>query len=285
MQVIYLDVLVLINLIVNYLLLLTTGQLAGLFPKRLRLAAAALFGAAYAALIFLPSLEFLTLAPIKLIFGAVMVFIAFGTRDIGHFVRLTLLFLAVSFAFGGCVTALYYFFGSQGMKNGVFYVNIPLKVLLVSVLGAYALTGFLFKGGARHGVVSRDVETVSITFAGKTTTFSLLTDNGNDLSDPATGRPVLLLTRSAAAQVLPSELLFLPLELTANNAANLLCKVNATCWKTRFRIIPYQALGTEGLLLAFRADQIQRGGKPYSGLVGISPTAIANGAYHGLIGV
>ena len=54
MTVVYLDRVVLLNLAVDYLLLLATARLAGLPLRRGRLAQAAALGALYAAAVFLP---------------------------------------------------------------------------------------------------------------------------------------------------------------------------------------------------------------------------------------
>ena len=60
MTVVYIDALFLLNLIVNYLLLLAAAKLAGEPLRRLRLAAGAALGGLYAAAIFFPGMGFLT---------------------------------------------------------------------------------------------------------------------------------------------------------------------------------------------------------------------------------
>ena len=60
MTVVYLDRVVLLNLAVDYLLLLATARLAGLPLRRRRLGLCAALGAAYAAAVFLPGSEALT---------------------------------------------------------------------------------------------------------------------------------------------------------------------------------------------------------------------------------
>ena len=59
MTVVYLDRVVLLNLAVDYLLLLATARLAGLPLRRGRLALAAALGALYAAAVFLPGCRML----------------------------------------------------------------------------------------------------------------------------------------------------------------------------------------------------------------------------------
>ena len=59
MTVVYLDRVLLLNLLVDYLLLLTTAQLAGIPLRRGRLALCAAVGALYAGAVFLPGLGWL----------------------------------------------------------------------------------------------------------------------------------------------------------------------------------------------------------------------------------
>ena len=61
MTVVYLDRVLLLNLLVDYLLLLTTAQLAGIPLRRGRLALCAAVGALYAGAVFLPGLSWLSL--------------------------------------------------------------------------------------------------------------------------------------------------------------------------------------------------------------------------------
>lgn len=58
--VVYLDRVLLLNLLVDYLLLLTTAQLAGIPLRRGRLALCAAVGALYAGAVFLPGLSWLS---------------------------------------------------------------------------------------------------------------------------------------------------------------------------------------------------------------------------------
>ena len=77
-MVVYGDILFLLNLVLDYGLLLVTARIAACPVLRLRLAAGALFGAAYALLIFVPGLQFLSALPVRLCAGVGMALIAFG---------------------------------------------------------------------------------------------------------------------------------------------------------------------------------------------------------------
>ena len=104
MTVIYLDELFLLNFVVDYLLLLAAGRLSGEVLRRGWLALGAAIGAAYAAAAVLPGMGFL-LHPLCKLGVAVLALLA-GYGKSRRLLRVSLVFFAVSAAFGGGVFAL-----------------------------------------------------------------------------------------------------------------------------------------------------------------------------------
>ena len=102
--VVYLDRVVLLNLLVDYLLLLTTARLAGLPLRRGRLALCAAGGALYAGAVFLPGLGWLAHPLCRAAMGVAMALAAW--RREAHPWRLTALFFLLAGGLGGLVLAL-----------------------------------------------------------------------------------------------------------------------------------------------------------------------------------
>ena len=274
-----------INFIVDFLLLLATARLSGIYIGRLRLVAGAALGATYAVCTAYPVPALLLSFPVRLLVGFFMVCLAFGRQARPALVRLYLLFLLVSFGFSGCTMALYFMTGTRLGAHGVYYFEVPLRIVAAACAIAYVLSGLLFRGAAKHGAVQQTAEQVEISLGSRKECFSLLYDTGNDLADPITGRPVLILERRAAARLLPQELLFLCTALNEENCAGLLPRI-PDAWRARFRLLPYCSLGnTGGMLLMLRPDAVKRNGVDYDAYIAISPNRIANGRYEGLIGI
>ena len=103
MDIIYIDSLFLLNLAVDYIILLAAGRLCAVRLQRGRYLLAALLGAVWAAATVLPGLTFLSAWPFKLAASGLMALIAYGTQP--YPLRCFLAFLGVSFAFGGAVWA------------------------------------------------------------------------------------------------------------------------------------------------------------------------------------
>ncbi len=210
-----------------------------------------------------------------------MVRLCFGARSTTELVRLAALFYLVSCAAAGGALALGKFSDASFFAGGGYYIDVPFRVVAAAGAVSWGLTGLLFRGEVK----ARKACCVHLDFAGHSADFSLLVDTGNDLSDPVSGRPALVLDRRAAARVLPVEAA-LPLSgLRADNAPAVLAALPGT-YQTQFQLLPYRAIGKEGgLLLAFRPERVIRDGKPWQGLAAISPERVANGSYEGLIGL
>ncbi|MFR0796678.1 MAG: sigma-E processing peptidase SpoIIGA [Oscillospiraceae bacterium] len=97
-------------------------------------ALAALIGALYAALMVLPGFGWLANGMMKLALGAAMALIAFGGE--AHLVRCTVVFFAVSAAFGGAVYAASMLAGVSPGSGAL--VTVSGRVLALSFAVCYA---------------------------------------------------------------------------------------------------------------------------------------------------
>ena len=134
MPTVYIDVLFVVNLIINYVLLLASGVLSKVKRKRLRILFGAFIGALYAVLIFFPDFSVIYTTISKMLISMVIVGIAFPFYSLRSYIKTLLIFYMVSFGFGGCVLGVFYF-SSIGANlgaiysNGIFYFNLPWTVL------------------------------------------------------------------------------------------------------------------------------------------------------------
>ena len=282
--VIYLDELFLLNFVVDYLLLLAAGRLSGEILRRGWLALGAAIGAAYAAAAVLPGMGFL-LHPLCKLGAAVLALLA-GYGKSRRLLRVSLVFFAVSAAFGGGVFALQ-LLGGRGLtlQNGIFYSAMDLRLILLSAAGCYVLITLLFQRTARHSGLRRELVPAVLTLEGRRVALTALVDTGNTLTDPATGRPVLVAEADSLEELLPPGLRPGPAEL--RDPAGVLERLEDGPWRLRFRLLPYRAVGVErGLLLALRMDRVQVGEEDRGPmLAALSPTPVSDGgAYRVLVG-
>lgn len=270
MTVVYVDSVFTLNALVDYLLVLGTARLAGIPLRRGRYLAAALLGGAYAVGCFLPGGAFLAQTPVKAAAGAALALVAFGGEE--RLLRVTVLLFAVSCAMAGGVLGVGLLSGGAiPAVNGIFYTDIDARVLLVTATAAYLLLSLVFRAAAAHGVAG-ELLPVKIVLNGRTLELTALHDTGNSLRDPLTGRHVLVLSRSAAAELLGKE--GGEILRTGKDPMAQLLRLRRALPDLSPRLIPYRAVGTpEGLMLAFRAEgAVIGGGWEEEITLGICPT-------------
>ena len=135
---------------------------------------AALTGALYAAVMVLPGAAGSAAARMKLALGAAMALIAFGGE--AHWARCAVVFFAVSAAFGGAVYAASMLAGVSPGSGAL--VTVSGRVLVLSFAVCYAAVSTVFRRRAK--TAAREVRTVTVTLAGRSTTVRALRDSGND---------------------------------------------------------------------------------------------------------
>lgn len=276
MTVVYLDSVFFLNMIVDYLLLLTTASLAGTPMRRVRFALFAALGGLYAVGTFL--LPMLGTPFLRLLAGVVIAFPTFLSEPRPW--RLTALFFLLSGALAGLLLAIGLAVGSPaGIVQRLYYADISWGVLLGGAIVFYGLLHLLFRQSARYG--GGDTVEITVVIQNRRCRLRALRDSGNTLRDPIQGRPVLV-AETAALTSLWDEEIGSVLNSTLSNEE----KMAAIYGKgISFTLLPYQVVGNKsGLLLAVRSDYLQIGRRRIpKALVALTNTTIGSGC-HGLWG-
>lgn len=206
MRIIYADILLVINLAVDYLLLFATARIAGLRFERLKGLFGAVIGALYSLVIFF-DFSRIVFAATKFIVSAVMLLVAFGKRKPGDFFRLILIFYICGFIFSGFMMLINSFAKTDSffLKGGVVYFEFSAMEIVVSGTAAFFITEILrrlFRHGEPEGMCM-----VKISYEGKSIVLKGFTDTGNSLSEPFSGSPVAVASADSFEKLLPKEML------------------------------------------------------------------------------
>ena len=283
MTVVYVDTLFLLNGLIDYLLLLASARLAGEPLRRLRFALGAALGGGYAVALALPGGSFLSHPLCRAASAALMLVAAYGGSR--RLLRQGLIFLALTCAFGGGVLAIG-LMGGQGLalgERGIFYSSLDLKMVLLSAAVCYVLLTLVFQRAGRHTALTGELLPAVLEAEGRRVALTALVDTGNTLTDPVTGRGVMVAEGESLAALFPGEYRPTPAEL--RDPAGALERLGG--WTGRFRLLPYRTVGVErGMLLALRVDSLRLGGEDVgAALVALSPTPVSDGGgYRALVG-
>ena len=194
---IYIDVLLFVNMIFNYLLLWLTGLLLEQKVSAKRLLFAAFSGALYAVFaFFLPDSSLYGLAG-KLLAGALMAAFAYRPRTMSLCIKYICVFYASVFILSGVAFAFFYFSDSAASlgaiyRNGTLYINLPIYLLLLLCLFCFVLLKISFAVGGRISATRKRITRIKVMYKNKTATLRAYYDSGNLLRDEISGKSVLI---------------------------------------------------------------------------------------------
>lgn len=253
-MVVYLDLVMLLNFLVDGLLLLATNRLAGYPPGWKRVALAAALGSVYAGICMLPRCSFLGGIFFRIVVLAGMAVAAFGWNRSA--LRRGVVFVLLSMALGGI---------AQGLNRHGFFA------LVLAAGGVAALCRF----GLKYPVGAQQYQPVELVWKGRRICLTALVDTGNTLRDPVTGATVLV----AGADV--AQKLGIPHGYVEDPITGL-----ASAQLPGARLIPYRAVGcARGMLLGVRCEAVRLNGQQISPLVAFAPEVIGKmDAYQVLAG-
>ena len=255
---IYVDVVLLENLCMNYIILFGTGYIIRLKIKHLRILLSSLIGAIYAILAYAGIFPMYANIFVKIVLSICMVYIAFYPKNIKGMVKELIVFYLVSFALGGCAFALLYIVRPQAifMKDGVYIGTYPIKIALLGGIVGFIVTYIAFKVVKTRMTKNELIYDMVIKIKDKELTTKVMLDTGNMLKDPISNMPVVLVEKSILYPILPKELL--------ENSKNILggdFKENEDInneYRTRLRIIPFTSVGKQnGMMLGIKVDEIK----------------------------
>ena len=129
---IYIDIIFLENLFMNYIIIYATGIIVKAPIKIIRTFLASGIVGVYAILSYMSMLEICSNLFLKIALSVVMVYIAFNPKNKKIFFKQLMIFYLTSFTFGGVAFALLYFVSPQKilMEKGVLIGTYPIKMVL-----------------------------------------------------------------------------------------------------------------------------------------------------------
>lgn len=252
---IYLDLLMLLNFLVDYLLLIGTNRLSGFPGEWKRTALAAALGAVYSGGCMLPGFRFLGSTLWRIVCLGLMAGVAFGWNR--GTLRRGSVFTLLSLALGGLALS---------MKQ----TDIPGLILCGGIV--WLLCGAAFGGQQEQ----RDYVPLEIQYGANTIRLLALRDTGNTLRDPVTAQQVLVISLDAAKRLtgLSEQQICNPMHTILQHPL------------PGLRLIPFRTVGQPGgMLLAMRFEHVKLDSRQQSAIVAFDTGGLGTGdIYQALTG-
>lgn len=290
---IYIDVILLENICMNYIILFATGLINKVNIKQIPIIFSSIIGSVYAVLSFMSILEIYSSLILKVLLSIAMIYLAFKPKNLKLLLKQLLIFYLVSFAFGGCAFCLLYFIRPQDilMKNGLLTGTYPIKIALLGGIVGFVIVNIAFKI-VKGRITKKDMFCdVEIIFNKKSTNIKAMIDTGNLLKDPISAMPVIVVESRELVNIIPQQIIDNLSKIVGGEEKNVIDYIEQD-YISKFRVIPFSSLGKQnGLLLGFKADEIiirtdENEKKLNKVIIGIYDKNLTkNGLYAGLIGL
>lgn len=289
---IYLDVVLLENLIMNGIIVYVTAIITKTKIKHIRILLASLIGAIYSILSYVSKFPIFSNIFVKILLSIIMVYIAYDPKEIKILGKELLLFYLTSFLFGGVAFAMIYIIKPQEilMKDGLFLGTYPLKTVFLGAIIAsiILITGFKV---VKSKISKKDMYCkITINLEGKEKDINVMIDTGNLLKEPISGMPVIVVEHTQLYDIIPKEILN-NLEKILGGDLNNIPEEIKNKYLTKLKVIPYSSLGKQnGMLLGIKAEKVvihkEQEIVKKDIIIGIYNKSLTKrGEYNGLIGI
>lgn len=265
-ETVYIDVLLCLNLFINYFILLGCAKFLGVGVIRARLLAASIIGALFSLYILLPTLNIFFSLCVEVLMASIIILVGFGFGSKVKFIKSAVCFFSMNFSFAGCMFLLWNFFTPKGliMNNGIVYFNISPIVLIVSTVVAYIIIR-LFNTLTGRAKTKGELYKLVIYKDGLSCNLIAKLDTANSLIEPFSGLPVIVVEYTAIKKLFSEQ----EQKLFITKGAAIKEKVVAgkeqlnssteadLGLKLKLRFIPFNTISGNGLLPAFKAEKIE----------------------------
>ena len=283
---IYLDIVLIENILLNYIIILSTAIISKEKINFIRIVISSIVGGIFCILNYIFQIPMYLETILKIIISIIMMKIAFNKNK--KFIKTLMFFYLVSFTFGGIAFMLLFIISPQNVKlNGNTLIGIyPLKVTILA--GAFgfmiiSIIAQIIKNKYEKKTMICDLE---IFYKGNCKKIKSMLDTGNLLKEPLTKADVIVVEKECLYGIINKEILENINEIIKGSWLE-----DSNVHSYKLKVIPFSSLGNEnGILIGFKPDYI----KVYDEeeyirndvIIGIYNGKLTrNGMYSGLIGL
>lgn len=252
---IYLDVVLLENIILNYIIILSTAIISKSKINILRIIISSFIGGIFAILNYITEFSLIFSMILKILISIIMIIIAFQNYNYKKVIKQLIFFYLVSFTFGGIAFMLLFLINPQNIIiNGSHFVGTyPIKVaILAGGVGfiVISIVAKIIKNKINKKSIICDLE---IFYNGKNKKIKTMLDTGNLLKEPISNLDVVIVEKESLSEIISKDILE---NMTAILSGRWIEEENIYSYK--FKLIPFSSLGNDnGLLIGFKPDYIK----------------------------
>ncbi|MBE1443209.1 sigma-E processing peptidase SpoIIGA [Paenibacillus sp. OAS669] len=265
-MVVYVDLIFLVNMLIDAVLLMATTKVRRLQFRWWRLLCSAAIGGAYVVLLFFPPLSFMFTFAVKFILSLIMILTAYGFGGLQHFWRNVGAFYVINFVAAGAIIGVHYFWMSSGeVINGILFtqsggVEHRLQIGLLFIIVVLFLSIWLFRhvqqASKRKEEMASYMAKVDVHIDQFESSCTGLIDTGNQLYDPLTKTPVMVMELSQWGEKIPESW---KKRIERSEVDQIVSAIGTDEfeWQDRLRLVPYRGVNrSTQFMLAIKPDRV-----------------------------
>lgn len=245
---VYLDIVLIENILMNYIILFATGFIQKVQIHQIRIILSSILGGVYAIISYLNIIPIYSSFFMKILLSIIMVYIAFNPKNYKKMLKIILLFYLSSFVMGGCALALLYIVNPQNInfQNGVLVGTYPMKITLIAGIVGFIIIQIAFQINKKQ-IKKKDMfSKIEISINDKKSELKAYVDSGNMLKEPITKIPVIIVEKDKI-----KNLINIDFEKIAGGDSQSIKNL-------KIRIIPFNSIGKQnGLLIGVKPDYVK----------------------------
>ena len=252
---IYLDIVLIENILLNYVIILSTAIISKEKINIIRITISSVVGGIFAIITYIIDFKNISGIFLKIVISFFMMKIAFKINNFKKMLKIILFFYLVSFTFGGIAFMLLFIINPKNIiinENSLVGVY-PLKVTILA-----GFTGFVVISFASQIIKNRIIQNnmicdLEIFYNGKSRKVKTMLDTGNLLKEPISNYDVIIVEKESLYGFLNRDLLD-----NINSIIKGKWLDNTNIHSYKIKIIPFSSLGNDnGLLIGFKPDYIK----------------------------
>lgn len=290
---VYIDVILIENLIMNYIIIFATGIILKIKMKQIRIILGSLIGAIYTIIAYVSNLRIYSNFILKFILSIIIVYISFNPQTQKQLWKSLLIFYLTSLVFGGAAFAIIYVVRPQEIlrNNQLIFGTTSMKVILFSAILAFIVIILAFKI-VKNKISKKDMFCdIEVKINEEIIKTKAMIDTGNFLKEPITNKPVVVIEHTLLYDCIPKQILNNIEQILGGDFSNVPEEIREE-YISKLKFIPFSSLGKQnGMLIGINAKYIKIKSEENENInenviVGIYNKSLTKrGEYRALIGI
>lgn len=253
-MVVYVDLFILLNLVINSIIIILTGWTLGKNYNLKRYFFAIMIAVGYSLLYLLYDFTWIFNIGVKFTLSIIIILIAFKIKSFQEFIRILGVFYMISFILGGAVYG--YFFLEFNQKYALVGKSFNWQIITKGIISGCCSILLLTKSILQKNIRKQNLYKVKVQYKDKSIELVGLLDTGNQLYTLCGHKPVIIIDKYALKPLFNRDINDFLKQIPSQMWVNNLEKCHDETWVKSLFFIPYKAIGSCNILLGFKPDEL-----------------------------